>query len=47
MEIAMVKFADSKYYLHSFVIGLLFRPIALLISVYARWRQRPTYQTEF
>ena len=35
MEIAMVKFADSKYYLHSFVIGL---SLALLISVYTRWR---------
>ena len=38
MEIAMVKIADSKYYLHSFAIGLLCRPIALLISVYTRWR---------
>ena len=38
MEIAMVKIADSKYYLHSFVIGLLRTPIAFLISVYTRWR---------
>ena len=34
----MVKIADSKYYLHSFAIGLLCRPIALLISVYTRRR---------